>query len=99
MAFAVMRKRRLVEPTEPATESAATESATTESAATESAATESAVLQAVLQEMRQMRQEQSRREEGIASMLRRHDEELEHLRENRRQIQLSPSNIRANRGP
>ncbi|XP_071644837.1 uncharacterized protein [Temnothorax longispinosus] len=81
------RKRRLVDSSEPATESAASETA---------------ALQAVLQEMRQMREEQAQRDEELAAMLRRHDEELQFLRGDRlpsQETQLSPSNIRANRGP
>jgi len=49
-----------------------------------------------------MREEQARREEEIAAMLRRHEEELRLLREDRRpsrEKQLSPSNIRANHSP
>jgi len=58
----------------------------------EPAATESTALRALLLEMREMRQEQARREDEIAAMLRRHDEELQALKETRPQNQqLSPS--------
>jgi len=68
----------------------------------ESAATETTALQTVLLEMRRMREEQARREEEIAAMLRRHEVELQLLWEDRRpsrEKQLSPFNIRANRSP
>lgn len=99
-SIAVKRRRR--DQSEPpsearATESRASDSAATEAAATEAAATETSALQTVLLEMRRMREEQARREEEIAAMLRRHDEEIQLLRGSRQRpiTQLSPSEFRS----
>ncbi|EFN60650.1 hypothetical protein EAG_04017 [Camponotus floridanus] len=84
MASIVIKRRRREQSELPsearATELRAPEAAATETAVTETAATKSSALHTVLLEMRRMREEQARREEEIAAVLRRHDEEIQLLR-------------------